>query len=678
MKKIISTVMTVAVASACLSAFAACGGTNTEEKPEKPQVRREVLADFEAFDDIYNMMTNYSNISFSGSYTLSTLSDRKEKVKPIDGNSSFEWRIDGALGENWLGYDKTSGTPARIFYNIFDNTKNDGNWGFDWKYLCGTSVDIYNDNDFEIRVSMYNLFYGGFPYNYGSITVPAKSTKTLHVNVNRYFMQKENTRELSVFSFGVDYDKQVLSDGTLYFPQAYVYFDNLTAEILEEDVYDQNGNAIIEKQFSSANEILNFSDEGDLTFMREIGHQYAKESDNVWFTEAWHEGTGSSFHYNTDKSFVAEGNVGSLEWRINPTFQTKFNSEAYRYLTDKNYMEPNALTGITVCGDYLNYINLAYLKDKNAKITVDVFNAGDFDKEVAFGIHDNSGISKKVQTDYPYDYGALYSTDKWYKLKKGEWTTLELDDFSMLDVSNGLARLQLVTSLLDVSEELSFYVNNLRIDYGTTAKSGESAQAEERTDAESTVSKKVYAFDEKMGLVAHMGHSFVNELEVQLVDFDSQKDLNGNSVAVSEEMAAEGVTSGIRLKSYRTLGRAVLTDSETLNWDKNYETLYFWFYNAGYSSVTVTFNNWSVTIPAGRGWQKVIIGAKSVRLENGETKTVTDYSLISSLSKSTVLNGMIDLEDCVGSFLMFKTNQYYEEFYMSAIYGEPFEGEQEA
>ena len=222
--------MTVAVASACLSAFAACGGTNTEEKPEKPQVRREVLADFEAFDDIYNMMTNYSNISFSGSYTLSTLSDRKEKVKPIDGNSSFEWRIDGALGENWLGYDKTSGTPARIFYNIFDNTKNDGNWGFDWKYLCGTSVDIYNDNDFEIRVSMYNLFYGGFPYNYGSITVPAKSTKTLHVNVNRYFMQKENTRELSVFSFGVDYDKQVLSDGTLYFPQAYVYFDNGTRE----------------------------------------------------------------------------------------------------------------------------------------------------------------------------------------------------------------------------------------------------------------------------------------------------------------------------------------------------------------------------------------------------------------------------------------------------------------
>ena len=65
MKKIISTVMTAAVASACLSAFAACGGTNTEEKPEKPQVRREVLADFEAFDDIYNMMTNYSNISFS-------------------------------------------------------------------------------------------------------------------------------------------------------------------------------------------------------------------------------------------------------------------------------------------------------------------------------------------------------------------------------------------------------------------------------------------------------------------------------------------------------------------------------------------------------------------------------------------------------------------------------------
>lgn len=184
--------------------------------------------------------------------------------------------------------------------------------------------------------------------------------------------------------------------------------------------------------------------------------------------------------------------------------------------------------------------------------------------------------------------------------------------------------------------------------------------------------------DTAEGLVAHMGHSFVNELDVQLVDFDGKKDLNGKTIGVSEEMKEQGVTAGIKFKSYRTLGRAMLTDPQTLNWDKNYQSLYFWFYNAGYSDVVVTFNNWSVTVPAKSGWQKITIGAKNVKLENGETKTVTDYSLISSLGKSTVLSGMIDLDDCVGSFLMFKTNQYYEEFYMSAIYGVPFESGQEA
>ena len=76
----------------------------------------------------------------------------------------------------------------------------------------------------------------------------------------------------------------------------------------------------------------------------------------------------------------------------------------------------------------------------------------------------------------------------------------------------------------------------------------------------------------------------------------------------------------------------------------------------------------------------MIIGESTVPTAGGGTKTVTDYELISSEGISTTLNGMIDLEDCVGSFLMFKTRNdnnekvYYEEFAMSAIYGVPKAG----
>ena len=491
MKKL-ATICT-AILMAVLCAFPAAGCKKKSKKQTYPAVRKEVIADFETYDDVINMLTKYNNVSFTGAYTLASLSDRPvaDRPAPLAGNDMFEWRIDGTVGEIWAGYDKTSGTPAHICYNLFDNTKvrdRENGWGFNWKYLCGTSVDIYNDNDFDIRVAMSGMFYNGFSYNYGSVTVPAKQKTTLHVNVNRYFMQKENTKTLSIFNFAVDYDKQMQPDGTLYYPQAYVYFDNITAEFIEEDVYDDEGNPIIDKTFSSDDEILSFDTESDLRFMREFGHQYVKESDNLWDTVFWFEGTGSSYHYNTNAAYVTPGRKGSLEWRVNPTFQSQFNTHAYRYLTDKNYMDPNARTGITVCGDYLNYINLSYLQEKKASIKVDVFNAGTFDKEVGFGIHDQSGISQSVQTEPPYDYGALYSNEKWYKLKKGEWTTLTLDDFSQVDMSKGLARLQLVTSLLDVNEEISFYVNNLRVDYGN----GQSAVAGKASTATGDAFPKIF------------------------------------------------------------------------------------------------------------------------------------------------------------------------------------------
>ena len=674
----------------CLAVpLVACNKNDNSEKPSGENTERHVvLADFETYDDIFNTSPNIGITTFEGHYTLSSLSDREQKATPISGNNSLELCIEGTVGEHYAGYDYDAGTPARIYYDIRNNTKNQGNWGFDWKYVCGASVDVYNDNDFDIRVSMLHMRYGWFPCNYGSVTVPAKQKKTLRANINRYFMQKENQREIAFVSIAVDYDRQVLSDGSLYYPKAYVYLDDLAVDIDETHVFDAAGNAVIAKEFSSQNEILNFDDENDLRFMREVGQQYVKESDNVWLTESWFEGTGSSYYYNTDKKYVHEGNNGSLEWRINPTYQAKYNSTAYRFLTDKNYMEPNAMTGITVCGDYLNYVNLAYLQSGNAQIKVDVYNAAPFDKEVAFGIHDNSGIAKAVKYDFPYDYGAMYSTDKWYRLPAGEWTTLTLDDFSYINVGNGLSRLWLLTSVLDVNEEISFYVNNLRVEYGESQS--ETVQTSQARQADGTASvadengtNKVYALDTAEKLASHMGGR-MHGIGVSLVKFEDKTDRNGKSLAINaanskteKEMAENGITDGIFLQSYRALGRIVLQNPLSLDWDKKYEQLYFYFYNAGYGAVTVNFNNYTVSVPAGKGWQKVIIAPKTVTEENGTEKIVTDYTQISSLGKTTTMSGMIDLEDCVGSFLMFTTeaDKYYEQFAMSAIYGIPYAAE---
>ena len=178
-----------------------------------------------------------------------------------------------------------------------------------------------------------------------------------------------------------------------------------------------------------------------------------------------------------------------------------------------------------------------------------------------------------------------------------------------------------------------------------------------------------------------MGHGKVSELEVKRIDFADKTDLYGTSLnidpngsAVEQEMYKNGITSGIALKVYKKLGRAMLTNPVSVNWEENYGQLYFYFYNAGYGPVTINFNNYTTTIEAKAGWQKVILGKDTVGVQGGGEKTVTDYAMISSVGGSTTVNGMVDPEDCVGTFLMFTSrDNYFEEFAMSAIYGVPRE-----
>lgn len=435
---------------------------STAVKAEEKAERKVVLADYDTFDDVFNTFDVMSNLSFIGYYTQTT-----DESKVLSGSGSLEMFIEGTLAENWSGWAQDGGYPAFLYYVLANNTKNDGNFGFDWKYLSGLSVDIYNPNDFEIRVSMFMMTRDRYPYNHGYTVVPAGGKVTLNSHVSRYFMQNDiGMKKVTAVTFTIDYDRTVLDDGYMYFPEAYVYMDNLTATVNENPLTDENGATIINKQYAQKEEILNFDSSSDLQYMNSFGGDYVKEEDNLWATRDWWESYGSSIYYNTNEKYIHEGNVGSLEWRLNPTFQSQWTASNWTFLTDRSYLYPSTYTGITVCSDYLNAYNFASLKNGKAKITVDIYNAGSYAKEVAFGIHDLSGVGQEVKHDFPYSYGELASTDRWTRLEPNKWYTLELTDFSHLDLSQGLARLRLFTSFLDVAEPMSFYVNNLRITYG--------------------------------------------------------------------------------------------------------------------------------------------------------------------------------------------------------------------
>ncbi len=444
---------------------------------EAPKERTVAIADFELFDHIFNISDSYGNVTVEGYITQSKADDPNN----IDGRS-LEVYSEGTVAEFWAAYHRWSGFPAAFSYDVMTSTITEGDYGFNWKHLAGLSIDVNNVNPFALQVSMFMMSENGFPYNYGTMKVEAESKATLTTPVNRYFMQHEFNDTVRYIVVLVDYDTQVYSEadleglrregfieeGDLYMPPMKVYFDNLKAQVNENDIFDKNGAVIVNKKFESASEILNFNQSADLQFVRETGHNYVKEADNEWNTRNWWFGTGSALYYNTNEKYVHEGNVGSLEWRINPTTQGKFTESGFFYNPLQSCAFGDLMTGFTVVGEYLNYFNFSKLKEGNVKICVDVYNACGYDKEVAFGIHDYGGVSNEEKYEFPYSYGTRGMTDVWQRLPAGEWTTLEITDFSHLDLSQGIARLRLNTSLLDVTRPVKFYVNNLRIEYAET------------------------------------------------------------------------------------------------------------------------------------------------------------------------------------------------------------------
>ena len=458
MKKVKSFLSAVLVAGVALSAFAcdSTGGASNDDSVNPENIYTAKIADFDAFNDIYNVVDIVSNYSYEGYATQST------KEQAITGEGSLQWHITGTLIDQFYLYSKNAGNSPMLYYSLWYNTKNDGNWGFKWEEVTNVLADVRNDNDFEIKISMFYLTKNYFPIGNTTETIAPGETKTVDLSMNRYFMQNEFIKTISYLCIKCDYAKQVADNGDLYYPVADVFIDNIQAKVNKNPVVNAQGVVDINKQFAK-NEILSFNDASDLDYLFVTASNYVKDSDDEWGTRLYRAGLGSSLKYNTNKNYVKDGNTGSLCWTVSPIYINDWGQSNYQYFAPKNHTYQNTWTGFTLCQDFLDYYNFSKVMNGQAKIQVDVYNAGEYDKEVAFGMHDKNEVGKGEKFDYPFGYGEIAPTDTWYKLKAGEWTTLEITDFSQIDFSAGLGRLRLFTSIIDVSETINFYVNNLRI-----------------------------------------------------------------------------------------------------------------------------------------------------------------------------------------------------------------------
>ena len=148
-------------------------------------------------------------------------------------------------------------------------------------------------------------------------------------------------------------------------------------------------------------------------------------------------------------------------------------------------------------------------------------------------------------------------------------------------------------------------------------------------------------------------------------------DINGEVIpSFTNAVTEETVNSFFVSENQMIYTRLVFSNPLQVNWDKYYAQIYFYFFNGAGVALNLNFNGYSFTI-SNSGWNKVIIAPKT--LPNDEI--VTDYDVISSNGLSTTGTGMIDLEDCVGTFLKvdFANNTYYGKYAMSSIYGNPIQ-----
>ncbi len=200
---------------------------------------------------------------------------------------------------------------------------------------------------------------------------------------------------------------------------------------------------------------------------------------------------------------------------------------------------------------------------------------------------------------------------------------------------------------------------------------------------------KIYAFDDSYGLPMHAGATANSTQSLTVHHFDASNpaytrptdnygaDIPNIPASVTETGA--DIDSFISISNYSTVGRIILTNPLHYNWNEKFDYMYFYFYNGGKVLAQITFNNFVKAVPAGSGWVKVVIAPTEK-----DGKTYTDYSKISAEGENVGgYNGMINLVDCVGSFLKIASGDQpagtagnalaFEHYAMSAIYGGNYE-----
>ena len=193
----------------------------------------------------------------------------------------------------------------------------------------------------------------------------------------------------------------------------------------------------------------------------------------------------------------------------------------------------------------------------------------------------------------------------------------------------------------------------------------------------------IYDLGTKEGLENHLGKSRVGLNGQKIILYrngsrtyenpygdiitDYPTDVKGNTIpSFYNEDTAQAINSFIVAENQTAITRMVYSNALNVRWDKKYSQIYFYFYNGAGTELNLNFNGYTVTIGKDSGWQKVIIAPTTVG-----GKTVTNYDVISSNGQSTTQTGMIDLEDCVGTFLkvQFTNNVFYGKYAMSSIWG---------
>jgi hypothetical protein len=205
---------------------------------------------------------------------------------------------------------------------------------------------------------------------------------------------------------------------------------------------------------------------------------------------------------------------------------------------------------------------------------------------------------------------------------------------------------------------------------------------------------KIYALDTARGVEAHLGDPLsVNNHRLNLTTVEDGKTSEDGIPAVTDEEGNIVSNSFLVMKNYALETRSVFTDPLHVLWNEKFAQVYFYVYFACEEnrSIYLNFNNYKTTVYSfvggvKTGWQKIVLGKTEKRGDDPTTAIVessdhvyyvTDYSKISAhvpegMYPSTSLEGLIDLKDCIGTFMRVTANMSFETYAMSAVYGLPF------